>query len=51
MKLQKVEKLDKNVISSIKIYKRPFTAVIRIFRLLYIYINMYNPYTCFDYPN
>ena len=29
MKLQKVEKLDKSVISSIKIYKRPFTSVIR----------------------
>ena len=28
MKLQKVEKLDKNVISSIKIYKHPFTSVI-----------------------
>ena len=29
MKLQKVEKLDKKVISSIKIYTRPFTSVIR----------------------
>ena len=29
MKLQKVEKLDKNVISSFKIYKRPFTSVIQ----------------------
>ena len=29
MKLQKVEKLDKNFISSFKIYKRPFTSAIR----------------------
>ena len=29
MKLQKAEKLDKNVISSIKVYKRPFTSVTR----------------------
>ena len=29
MKLQKVEKLDKKVISSIKIYTRPFTSVNR----------------------
>ena len=29
MKLQKVEKLDKEVISSIKIYTRPVTSVIR----------------------
>ena len=29
MKLQKVEKLDKKVISSIKIYTRPLTSVIR----------------------
>ena len=29
MKLQKFEKLDKEVISSIKIYARPFTSVIR----------------------
>ena len=28
MKLQKVEKLDKKVISSIKIYMRPFNSVI-----------------------
>ena len=28
MKLQKVEKLGKRVISSIKIYTRPFTSVI-----------------------
>ena len=30
MKLQKVEKLDKNFISLIKIYKRPLTSTIRI---------------------
>ena len=29
MKLQKVEKLDKKVISSIRIYMRPFTLVIQ----------------------
>ena len=29
IKLQNVEKLDKKVVSSIKIYKRPFTLVIR----------------------
>ena len=29
MNLQKVEKLYKNIIPSIKIYKRPFTSVIR----------------------
>ena len=28
MKLQKVQKLDKKVISSVKIYKCPFTSVI-----------------------
>ena len=32
MKLQKVEKLDKKVISSFKIYMRPFTSVIRFER-------------------
>ena len=30
MKLQKVEKLDKKVVSSIKIYTLPFTLVIRL---------------------
>ena len=29
MKLQKVEKLGKSFISSIKIYERPFTSAIR----------------------
>ena len=33
MKLQKVEKLGKSFISSIKIYKRPFTSAIRFEQL------------------
>ena len=36
MKLQKVEKLGKKVISSIKIYMRPFTSVIRFDCFTYI---------------
>ena len=35
MKLQKVEKLGKRVISSIKIYTRPFTSVI-LFDVAYV---------------
>ena len=36
MKLQKVEKLDKNFISSIKIYKRLFTSAIQFESIIYI---------------
>ena len=34
MKLQMVKKLDKKVISSIKIYTRPLTSVIRLGEIL-----------------
>ena len=37
MKLQKVEKLDNNVVSSVKVYTRPFTGDSNFSFTAYIY--------------
>ena len=42
MRLQKVEKLDKNFISSVKICKRPFTSAIRLHYITQHYIQIWH---------